>query len=60
MHLKAKLKTNGSSPPEMFLRTGVLKICRRTFMPKCDFNEIAKYLYSNHTSAWVFSFKFTT
>ena len=27
-------------------------------MPKCDFNKVAKQLYSNHTSAWVFSCKF--
>ena len=25
---------------------------------KCDFNKIAKQLYWNHTSAWVFSCKF--
>ena len=24
-------------------------------MPKCDFNKVAKQLYLNHTSAWVFS-----
>ena len=23
-------------------------------MPKCDFNKVAKQLYCNHTSAWVF------
>ena len=27
-------------------------------MPKCDFNKIAKQLYRNHTSAWVFSCNF--
>ena len=26
-------------------------------MPKCDFNKIAKQLYWNYTSAWVFSCK---
>ena len=26
-------------------------------MPKYDFNKVAKQLYWNHTSAWVFSFK---
>ena len=26
-------------------------------MPKYDFNKVAKLLYWNHTSAWVFSFK---
>ena len=31
---------------------------RRTSMPKCDFNKIALQLYWNHTSAWVFSWKF--
>ena len=27
-------------------------------MPKCDFNKVAKQLYWNHTSAWVFFRKF--
>ena len=27
-------------------------------MPQCNFNKVAKQLYSNHTSAWVFSCKF--
>ena len=27
-------------------------------MPKYDFNKVAKQLYWNHTSAWVFSGKF--
>ena len=27
----------------------------RTSMPKCDFNKVAKQLYRNSTSAWVFS-----
>ena len=33
---------------------------RRTPMPKCDFNKVAKLkqLYWNRTSAWVFSCKF--
>ena len=31
---------------------------KRTPMPKCDFNNIAKQLYWNHTSAWVFFCKF--
>ena len=31
---------------------------RRTSMPKCDFNKVAKQLVWNHTSAWVFSCKF--
>ena len=34
------------------------QICRRTPMSKCDFNKVAKQLYWNHTSAWVFSCKF--
>ena len=33
-------------------------ICRRTPMPKCDFNKVAFQRYWNHTSAWVFSCKF--
>ena len=34
------------------------QIYRRTPMPKCDFNKVAKQLYWNHSSAWVFSCKF--
>ena len=34
------------------------QIYRRTHMPKCDFNKVAKQLYWNHTLAWVFSSKF--
>ena len=34
------------------------QIYRRTPMPKCDFNKVAKQLYWNHFSAWVFSCKF--
>ena len=33
------------------------QIYRRTPMPKCDFNKIAKQHYWNHISAWVFSCK---
>ena len=33
-------------------------IYRRTPIPMCDFNIVAKWLYWNHTSAWVFSCKF--
>ena len=36
------------------------QIYRRTPMSKCDFNKIAKQLYWNHTSAYVFSCKFAT
>ena len=31
---------------------------RRTPTPKCNFNKVAKELYWNYTSAWVFSRKF--
>ena len=34
------------------------QIYSRTSMLKCDFNRVAKQLYWNHTSAWVFSCKF--
>ena len=34
------------------------QIYRRKPMLKCDFNKVAKQLYWNHTSAWVFSCKF--
>ena len=30
----------------------------RTRILKCNFNKVAKQLYWNHTSAWVFSCKF--
>ena len=33
------------------------QIYRRTPMLKCDFNKVAKQLYWNHTSTWVFSCK---
>ena len=36
----------------------MLQIYRRTPMRKCDFKKVAKQLYLNHTSAWVFSCKF--
>ena len=35
------------------------QIYRRTPMPKCDFNKVAKQLYWNRISALVFSCKFT-
>ena len=51
-----------SSLPQVFLRKGVMKICSKFTgkhqMPKCDFNKVAKQLYWNHISAWVFSCKF--
>ena len=34
------------------------QIYRRPSLPKCDFNEFAKQLYWNHTSAWVLSCRF--
>ena len=34
------------------------QIYRRTPMPKCDFNKVAKQLYWNQISVWVFSCKF--
>ena len=34
-------------------------IYRRTSMRKCDFNKVAVQRYWNHTSAWVFSCKFS-
>ena len=37
----------------------MLQIYRRTPMPKCDFNKIAKQLYWNRTLGYVFSCKFT-
>ena len=34
------------------------QIYGRTLIPKCDFNKIAKQLYWNQTSSWVFACKF--
>ena len=34
------------------------EISSRTPMPKCDFHVDAKQLYWNHTSAWLFAYKF--
>ena len=34
------------------------QINRRTLMPKCDFSKVAKQLFWNRTSTWVFSFIF--
>ena len=50
-----KYSKHRSSHPEVFSVKGVY---RRTPMPKCDFNKVAKQLYWNQTSAWVFSCKF--
>ena len=48
-----------SSRPEVFLRKGVLKVCRK-FTGEREEQSKAKQLYWNHTSAWVFSCKFAT
>ena len=34
------------------------QIYQRTPVAECDFNKVAKTLYWNHTSAWVFSCRF--
>ena len=34
------------------------QIYKRTPIPKCDFNKVAKQIYWNRTSAWVFFCKF--
>ena len=56
------------SPLHRQPRIGVLKkryseimqqIYRRTLMSNCDFNKVAKQLYLNNTSTWVFSCKFS-
>ena len=36
------------------------QIYRRTSMPKCDFSKVAKQLYWNSTSVWMFSCKFAS
>ena len=36
----------------------IQQIYRKTPIPKCDFNKVAKQLYWNRTSAWVFCSKF--
>ena len=42
-------------PPEDMQQ---IYLCRRTPIPKCDFNKVAKQPCWNHTSAWLFSCKF--
>ena len=37
----------------------IKQIYRRTPMPKCGFNKVARKLYWNRTLAWVFFCKFT-
>ena len=49
------------SPPGVLWKRcseNMQQICRRTPMPKCDFNEVALQFYWNHISTWVFSCKF--
>ena len=38
----------------------IQQIYRRTPVPECGLNKVAKQLYWNRTSAWVFSSKFVT
>ena len=61
----ANIQTQKQPPKCVFKKrcsenTGL--ISKRTSMPKCDFNKVAKQLYWqlywNRTSAWVFSCKF--
>ena len=35
------------------------QIYKRSPMPKCDFSKVAKQLYWNRNSEWMFSCKFT-
>ena len=44
--------------PMKMCSENIQQIYRRTPMPKCDFNKVAKQLYRNHTLAWVSSCKF--
>ena len=44
--------------PQKSCSENMQQICRRTSMPKCDFNKVAKQLYWDRTLAWVFSCKF--
>ena len=46
-----------SSVPRKRCSENMQQICRRTPMPKCNFNKVALQLYWNRTSAWVFSCK---
>ena len=43
---------------QIYRRTPMPKCDLRTPRPKCDFTKVAKQLYWNHTSVWVFSCKF--
>ena len=42
---------------KQLLRGVLIKRCSNLPMPKCDFNKVAKQLYWNRTSAWLFSCK---
>ena len=60
LHLKMKRNTEAALQRCSIRRCSesMQQIYRRTLMPKCDFNKVAKQLYWSHTSAWVFSCKF--
>ena len=49
------LKQPSRGVPRKRCSKNMQDIYRRTPMPKCDFNKVAKQLYWNHSSAWVFS-----
>ena len=51
------LKQPPKGVPRKRYSENMQQIYRITSMPKCDFNKLAKQLYWNRTSAWVFSWK---
>ena len=71
--LKGLIKTANSGYVKLLVSEEILERCfykkvlwkhtanyRRTPMPKCNFNNIAKQLYWNHTSPWELSCKFVS
>ena len=57
-----KMYSFQKQPPRRILRKScsenMQQIYWKTPMSKCDFNKVAKQLYWNYTSAWVFSCKY--
>ena len=59
-HERGIMKLSSQLQSEARCSENIQQIYRRTPMSKCDFNEVALQLYSNRTSAWVFSSKLAT
>ena len=58
IHFSQKQKQPSRGVLKKTCSENMQQIYRRTPMLKCDFNQFAKQLYWNRTSAWVYSCKF--